>query len=217
MRHKPTLATIALSAAIYMGSGCQSSTDVIRKAVDLVDQRQADKDAKEAERKAAAEEAERKAADEKEAKEQAERDSEKVYNPPSVESFRKAALWKCIRDGGGPGVALIHSGMYNHVVDAYISRKCLKRPPATAAGAMVQSTLNIQQGIYPIADRGNGGKVHIRAKQAALSGPAYFVVVDEVGQHYWFAIPDLGKRWGAPHPSDKSPFGGPITSAGIVK
>ncbi len=215
-----TLATVALAAL----AGCKSAPDLIKQGSDIAAQIQSVKDAEKAEKAKA--EADRIAAEQQSAKDAkavedaviaAEKESEKTYNPPTPESFRKAALWKSVRDGGGPGVALIHSAMYNHIVDAYISRQCLKRPDATAAGAMVQASLNIQQGIYPIADRGNGGKVHIRARQAGLSGPAYFIVVDRNGRHYWFAIPDLAKRWGSTHPSDKSPYGGPIPSVGIME
>lgn len=215
-----TLATVALAAL----TGCKSAPDLIKQGTDIAAQIEAAKDAKKAEKAKAESDriaAEQKAAAEAKAAENAviaaEKESEKTYNPPTPESFRKAALWKCIRDGGGPGVGLVHAKMYNHVRDAYISRQLLRRADAVAAGAMVQGEMNIQQGIYPIASRGNGGKVHIRARQAGLSGPAYFIVVDRNGRHYWFAIPDLAKRWGSTHPSDKSPYGGPITSAGILE
>jgi hypothetical protein len=81
---------------------------------------------------------------------------------------------------------------------------------------MVQANLDIRQPeIFPISERGNGGKVHIRARKAALSGAAYFIVVDKNGRHWWIHLPDLGKRWGATHPSDHSPYGGPITAANV--
>jgi hypothetical protein len=81
---------------------------------------------------------------------------------------------------------------------------------------MVQANLDIRQPeIFPLSERGNGGKVHIRARQSALSGAAYFIVVDKNGRHWWIHLPDLGKRWGATHPSDKSPYGGPITAANV--
>jgi hypothetical protein len=83
---------------------------------------------------------------------------------------------------------------------------------------MIQPKLNIQQpDIFPVASRGNGGKVHIRALKSGLSGPGYLVVLDKNGKHWWISIPDLGKRWGATHPSDKSPYGGPISSVGIIQ
>jgi hypothetical protein len=179
----------------------------------------AEKAAKEAERIAKEKaEADRIAAEaaEKAERERPEREAAKIYNPPTLDNFRKAALWKSVRDGGGPGVALIHAAMYGHIVDAYISRQLLRRPAATAAGAMVQANLDIRQPeIFPLSERGNGGKVHIRARQAALSGAAYFVVVDKNGRHWWIHLPDIGKRWGATHPSDKSPYGGPITAANV--
>jgi hypothetical protein len=215
----------ALQCAVYVGSGCKSGSvrDAITKGTEIADQIEAGKDAEKAEKEAARIAAEKAEADriaaaaaEKAERERPEREAAKSYNPPSIDNYRKAALWKCAREGGGPGVALIHASMYGHVTDAYISRQLLRRVDATAAGAMVQSSLDIRQPeIFPISERGNGGKVHIRAKQANLTGPGYLIVVDRDGKHWWISLPDLGKRWGATHPSDQSPYGGPIVSANV--
>jgi outer membrane murein-binding lipoprotein Lpp len=217
---------IAIVWAVLALSGCQTAQkglDIGTQVYESIEaQKQAEKAAKE---KAESDklDAEQKASAEAKAKEDAiiaaERESEKVYNPPTLESYRKAALYKCVRDGGGPPVALVHAALYNHVKDAYISLQPLKRAEAVAAKAMVQAKMSIEQGEYPIADRGNGGKVHIRAKQSGLTGPAFFIVVDEQGTHWCTHIPDLGKRWGSQHPSDPSPFGGPIQAewVGVIK
>ena len=213
------LLAVALAGCSTVNKGIEIGTDVYTS---IEAQKAAERSAKEAERVAKEKaEADRIAAEKaaRDALIAAERESERVYNSPTLENFRKAALYKSVRDGGGPPVALIHAALYNHVTDAYISRQPLKRAGAVAAGAMVQASLNIQQGVYPIADRGNGGKVHVRAKHAALTGPAFFIVVDRAGTHWCIHIPDLGKRWGATHPSDKSPYGGPIMAewVGVIQ